>query len=631
MCGIAGIIGKDRDRVRDAVQRMTDALAHRGPDADGVEVHPFGSCWIGIGHRRLSILDLSPLGRQPMLHEPSGSRIIFNGEIYNFQSLREGLRKEGETFRSGSDTEALLAGVARHGPEYVKRLQGMYAFAEYDPRGPRLILSRDPAGIKPLYVAKAGGCFLFASEVRGILASGLVPRSVSRPAVAGLLAYGAVQQPLTLFESIRMNPPGSWQVIQAEGDDWKAEAPRIWWTPPEAETPPPEAETVQATAKLLDDAVRDHLIADVPVGVFLSAGLDSAVIAGLAARHSKDVRCFTVGFDDQPDFDELGVAGETAKRLGLPHTPIKIPPAAAEAAAAEWFAAADQPSMDGLNTFVISKAVRAHGVKVALCGLGADELFGGYASFHDVPKLRRLSKSVRWLPAGARRGVAGALAIHKSPLVRGKLADMLGSPGDVASLALQRRRALGNRQMANLGFDRANLGLTEDFLPPEAAAWLPGTGVDEGWAVSAIETRFYMTNVLLRDSDANGMAHSIEIRVPFLDQRLLEGMNRLPGSARFPAGKPPKHLLREAAKDVLYPELLARPKTGFALPLRRWMMGPLRPACEAGLLTLKDSRLMEPAGVDAVWNAFTSDPESQAWSRALTLAALGDYLRRHGG
>jgi asparagine synthase (glutamine-hydrolysing) len=629
MCGIAGVIGRDRDRVRDATSRMTAALAHRGPDADGVEVLPFGSSWVGLGHRRLAIQDLSPLGRNPMRHVPSGCWITYNGEVYNFPKLRADLERDGEQFKSGSDTEVVLAGITRHGPSFIKRLEGMYAFALFDPRGPNpsVTIVRDPAGIKPLYVAQQGGFFLFASEVRAILAAGFVPRRISKAAVGGMLAFGSIPQPLTIFDAIRMNPPGSWQSIHATEASWTADTPTVWWKPPSPETP--SGDVVSETRRHLDQAVRDHLISDVPVGVFLSAGLDSSVIAGYAAKCSPSIRTFTVGFGDQPDFDEIGIAAETAKRFGLPHTPIRIPGQDAEATAAEWFAMADQPSMDGLNTFVISKAIRSEGIKVALCGLGADELFGGYPSFRDVPKLQSLSRKVGWLPSSARRAVAGVLTATKPAVVRQKLFDMLSGASTAGRLALHRRRVMSDRQFSEFGLSAGDCGLTSDWLPPEAEAWIPDERADLGWAVSVVESRFYQTNVLLRDSDANGMAHALEIRVPFLDQRLLNFAHRLPGAVRFPPDKPPKALLREAAAEILHEDLLKRPKTGFTLPLRRWMTGPLRSTCELGLKSLKETGLVQPGGVDTVWNAFLADPESQVWSRALALVVLGDYLRRH--
>lgn len=626
MCGIACHIGRDRDRVRETVTRMNDALAHRGPDADGVEVHPFGSWWIGLAQRRLAIIDLSPQGRQPMAHAASGSRIVFNGEIYNYLRLRAELERDGERFASHSDTETILAGVARLGPSFVKRLQGMYAFAHYDPRRPSLTIARDPAGIKPLFVAEAHGELFFASEVRAIVGTGRVPRTISKAAVAGMLAYGSVPQPLSIFDHIRMMPPGAWQTIVPTADGPSRQSPTVWWTPPKPEKPGDEREVIDQTRQHLEDAVRDHLIADVPVGVFLSAGLDSSIIAGLAAKVNPNVQTFTVGFGDQPDMDEIDIAAETAKRFGVPHVPIRIPAQDAEASAAAWFAAADQPSMDGLNTYVISEAVRRQGIKVALCGLGGDELFGGYSTFRDVPKTMTFAKAIRWLPRSVRVGLARLATLHKPEVFREKFQEMLGGPATVARFTLLRRRFHNSKQLKLLGLTPKGWGVTDEWLPPDAI--VPSDDADPIWTISAIEAGRYMTDVLLRDSDANGLAHALEIRVPFLDQRLMDFAHRLPGETRLPPHKPGKWLLREAARDVLHDDLLNRPKTGFTLPLNRWMTGPLKSYCEYGLNALKQSGLVNPSGVDTIWQSFLSDPESAIWTRALALVTLGDYIRR---
>lgn len=626
MCGIAGIIGPDRERIDGALERMTAALVHRGPDDGGMELHPFGSGWIGLGHRRLSILDLSALGRQPMIHRNTGCRIIFNGEIYNSPRLRKNLQDEGDEFRSTSDTEVLLAGLARHGPEYAKALEGMYAFAHYDPRQPRLILARDPAGMKPLFYASVGGYFIFASEVRSLLSSGFIPRTIDRRALAGFLAYGSLPQPLTLFESIRMAPPGAWQTIVPIDEGWKTESAVSWWKPPPSKPISPDVDVVAETRRRLDDAVQSHLLSDVPVGIFLSAGLDSTAIAGLAARHSTSVQTFTVGFQNECNSDELDLATRTARQFGLPHSAIAISPTSAEQAAQDWLAAADQPSLDGFNTFIISSTVRARGMKVALSGLGADELFGGYPSFRDVPAIRKAARRVRWFPGAIRRGIGTVYAARRTRAVRRKFADMLAGPADISTLTLQRRQVLSDSQLALLGIDK-----TRRYLPGEAEIDLPDSESDEGWAISVLESRFYQTNTLLRDSDANGMAHSLEIRLPFLDQRLLEWAHGLPSTIRFPRNRPAKYLLREALADVIPPFLLNRPKTGFTLPLRRWMLGSLRTLCEAGLSTLKDASLVRAEAVDAIWGEFLADTEERSWSRAFTLVVLGDYLRRHGG
>lgn len=626
MCGIAGLIHPNPDVARTALAAMTAAQAHRGPDDEGTAVLPFGTGWLGLGHRRLSILDLSPLGHQPMSDPASGSSVVFNGEIYNFATLRAELEGEGVWFRGRSDTEVLLHALVRWGAAVLPRLEGMYAFAFHDRPGGRLLLARDPAGIKPVYMARVGPALLFASEVRAIRATGLVPDEVDRRGLAGLLAYGAVQHPFTLIRGVTSLPPGSCQEVTVRPDGgWVAAEPEVFWKFPPARADVDGPGAVTLVRETLDAAVRDHLVADVPVGVFLSAGLDSTVVAGLAARHSPRIQGFTVGFSDQPAFSETAAAAETAGRFGMRHVPIDLPASVAEAAAAEWLDRLDQPSVDGLNTYVISQAVRREGIKVALSGLGADELFGGYPSFRDVPRLARLRRRLGWLPAGARRGLAGALAVRRPRAARRKLAEMLTGRPALSALYFRRRRVLSDRELAALGVTPEPLGLTADFQAPGALDGLPDPA-DPVRAVSALEARFYQGNMLLRDTDANGMAHGLEIRVPFLDQRLLDRGHALAGPVRLPPGAPGKHLLRQAFPDLLRPELLARPKTGFTLPLRRWMAGPLRGLCEQGLRACADAAGLDPAGVRGVWEEFLAEPDGPQWTRALALVAAGRYL-----
>ncbi len=602
MCGIAGLIHRDPQLARHALALAAAALAHRGPDDQGEEVVPFGRGWLGLGQRRLSILDLSPLGHQPMTHVPTGAKIIYNGEIYNFQRLRTDLEQDGERFRGGSDTEVLLAGLTRYGRSYLPRLEGMYAFAFFDPRTATVLLARDPAGIKPLYLAESADALVFASEVRALLAAGVVRARFDPRGVAGFLAYGAVQHPLTLFDGITSLAPGTCLTIQVGEDGrWKkAGTPKAFWQLPGPEREITEADAVAAIRDTLDAAVKDHLISDVPVGLFLSSGLDSTILAGLAARHTPSLRSFTVVFADQPNFSEQRLAAETADLFGLSHTEVPLPMAEAESAVGDWLAALDQPSFDGLNVFVISRAVRQRGIKVALSGLGADELFGGYPSFRDVPRLRRLTRLVRRLPAGVRRGLGGVAGIGRSRPVRAKLTDMLGSDGSIRSLYLHRRRAMSDRQLAALGITAAGLDLGPDFLPPEAAPDVDADEADPVRVVSQLEFRCYQGNMLLRDADVNGMAFGLEIRVPFLAQRVLDLAHALPGSVRLPPGVPGKYLLRKAFSDLLRPTILNQPKRGFTLPISRWMAGSLRPRCERALSAVKDTGLLIPTGVDAV-------------------------------
>jgi asparagine synthase (glutamine-hydrolysing) len=631
MCGIAGILATNQQLVRRALPAMSACQRHRGPDSEGEAYLPLGDRHLlGLGHRRLAIIDLSPAGHQPMVHPITGDQIIFNGEIYNFQVLRDELLAAGETFRGTGDTEVMLHALARWGPEAVARFQGMFAFAYYGNRNRRLLVARDSVGIKPLYVAKADGVpLMFASEVRSILASGLVSRRLDPRGVAGLLAYGAVQQPLTIFRDVSSFPAGCYQIWEADGT---TRGPVRFWDYPTSTRPDiSEADAIDQLRAKLDAAVRDHLVADVPVGLFLSSGLDSTILAGLAARHTPHLNSFTVGFADQPDMSEQGLASETAKLFGLSHTNIDLTGKDAEDAAGRWLRSLDQPSVDGLNVFVISQAVRRAGMTVALSGQGGDELFCGYPSFRDVPRLRRLMRQVGWLPR-AMRGLLGKVAAaNRSHAVREKLVDMLQGDGSVLSLALQRRRAMSDSQIAALGLDAAELGLAPSFQPPEALATMASLdGLDDVAAVSQVESRFYQGNMLLRDGDANGMAHSLEIRVPLLDQRILDLAYSLPGRLRLPPRSAGKHLLRTAFAAMLRPALAEQKKRGFTLPIRRWMLGPLRERCESALAKLKATGVLRPAGVDAVWSAFLRDPESPIWSRAFTLVVLGSYVQETG-
>lgn len=635
MCGIAGIIAESETSVRRGLTAMLGRLTHRGPDDEGVEVVPFGRRFLGLGHRRLSVIDLSPAGHQPMAHPGTGDQIVFNGEVYNFEALRSSLPADA-ALRGRSDTEVMLHLLARDGPDACRRFDGMYAFAFLDRRNHRLVLARDPLGIKPLYLARTtdGGGLVFASEVRAVLASGLVDRRLSRAGVAGLLAYGAVQQPLTMYAAVRSLPPGGFVTIQPEDLGREAGAdfppPTVFWRPPTPDPSIDHARAVAATRAAVEASVRDHLVSDVPVGVFLSSGLDSTIVAGLAARHTPHLRSFTVDFADQPDASEADLAADTAGRFGLRHTKLAIPPGDAEASVVRWLEAADQPSIDGFQVYLISRAVRAAGIVVALSGLGGDELFGGYPSFRDVPRLRRAIRRLRMLPAPVRSGVARLAAARAPHHYRQKLADMFRTDGGLVDLALLRRRSMSDGQLASLGLRAGDLGLTPSFLDPSARASLPNDPDDATWTVSVAESMQYQGNMLLRDADVTGMAHGLEIRVPMIGQQVVDAAMAIPGAVRLPPGSIGKPLLRDAFADLLRPALLDQPKRGFALPFRQWMAGPLRPMCEAAIAGLKRNDLLEPAGVDAVWRRFVAEPDGPNWSRAFALVVLGSHVARAG-
>ena len=633
MCGIAGIVGPAAPWLEPALARMTRAQRHRGPDDEGLAWSSVGAARVGLGQRRLSIQDLSAAGHQPMAHPATGDLLVFNGEIYSAPTLSRELSAEGVHFRGHSDTEVLLHALRQWGTDCLGRLEGMYAFAWLDRVTGCLILARDPLGIKPLFVSQQGGHLLFASEVRALLASGRIAHDLDERGLASLLAYGSTQAPWTLFKSIAVFPAGRWQRIDlTPGGQASPRVPVPHWRFPAVGVVRTVEDAAGAVREQLTRSVRSHLLSDVPVGVFLSSGLDSTLVAGLAARHGTDLRACTVGFADAPDQSEAELAAETARAFGLPHDILWLEQKDALAAVTPWLDALDQPSMDGLNTFVISRRVRESGVVVALSGQGGDELFGGYPAFRDVPRLTHLLRWLAWLPPAVRSRLAGLLALGRGVAFREKLADMLRAGAEPTALALQRRRCFSDGQIGYLLRGRAlpapSLGVTTAFLDPAQLADLPLNQADIVHAVSLLESRFYLGNTLLPVGDITGMAHGLEIRVPMLDRPMLDLALSLPGAVKLPAGFANKAVLRAAFPDLLRPALLRQAKRGFVIPVRRWMRGALRPLCESALADVKNHPAFDPVAVEAVWQSFLRDPESPVWSRAWLLVALGWYLGR---
>lgn len=628
MCGIAGIVNATGEAADAALRKMTSALEHRGPDDAGTITLSWGASELALGHRRLSIIDVSQCGHQPMVHPLTGDTLVFNGEIYNFLEIRKELETLGERFTGSSDTEVLLHALSYWGADCIRRLNGMYAFAFYNQKQQNLILARDPAGIKPLYISESGGRILFASEVRAMLASGLVSHEIDRRGLATYFAFGAMQRPYTLFTSINEFPPGCYEVVSPPA---RRSVTRFWSFP----KPNPRIDAAEACCGLrerLSEAVRDQMVADVPLGVFLSSGIDSTIIAALAAQQREGVHAFTVGFSDHPDLSEQSVAIETARALGLRHTAINVSGDDTLHATERWLQSMDQPSVDGLNVFVISGAIRSHGIKVALAGNGGDELFGGYTGFWEVPFMMRAMRWTSWVNPRIRSMIAyGGLTLLRYPeAVRDKAFDVAAIGRNILGLYFQRRRMMSSFQLNRLGCGGPLQGLSADYIPTSALEGVELEHDDTMWNLSMLECSFYQPNTLLRDADVNAMAHGLEIRVPLLDQRVIDFANAIPGQVRLPPAGRPKQLLRTTFGAVLSHETLTQNKRGFVLPLRRWMAGPLRGLCEESMASLKSTGLVAAAGVDEVWNLFLREPESAIWSRALSLCVLGNYLRKLG-
>jgi asparagine synthase (glutamine-hydrolysing) len=559
MCGINGILGLSPAAPpvdREELVRTRDAMASRGPDGAGEWLS--ASREIGLGHRRLSIIDLSEAGAQPMASADGRYRIVFNGEIYNYAELREELLRAGVAFRSHSDTEVILALYAREGAGLLPRLRGMYAFAIWDGAARTLFLARDPYGIKPLYYSRQGGVFRFASQVKALEASGAVSEEVDPGAAAGFLLWGSVPEPLTIRRAVRALPAGHCLMVSTEDS---AAEPRPFQGAP-APTPGLDAGTA------LEDSVRAHLVADVPVGLFLSAGLDSALIAALARRHLPEPPAtFTLTFDrfQGTDRDEGPLAAEIARALGTRHTERRVGREDFLRLWPEALAAMDQPSIDGFNTFVVSRLASEAGFKVALSGLGGDEVLGGYPSFRDVPRWARagsLGRAVPGLPGLWPR--LARLALPRRP----KLAGLLGyAHGLSGAYFLRRGLFLPEELPALLGHDLAETGLAAyDPLIDAAAKIRPG---DTAWsAVHRLESGQYLRNQLLRDADWASMASSLELRVPLVDARLRTALE----AVRFePARSQGKAALVRRLAPELPEALFTRRKTGFAIPVMSFL------------------------------------------------------------
>jgi asparagine synthase (glutamine-hydrolysing) len=618
---------------------MLRGLAHRGPDADGVRpVSSSGGPPAVLVHTRLAILDLSPAGCQPMRdHPPDGSPanwIAFNGEVFNYQELHAPLAAAGWPCRTRCDTEAVLHAYRVWGVDCVDRFRGMFAWGLLDPARGIAWLCRDRLGIKPLYLYRpASGGLLFASEVRTLLAAGpeLVPPKVSAAAVEGFLAQGAVPGRRAIVEGVELLAPGTSLVVDWSGREVRRA--RYWSLANNAAPAEPVVDrpaAVEAVGQTLREAVKLRLISDVPLGLFLSGGIDSGALAAVATEVSgTKVRTLSVGFDEAA-FDETDTAAAVARQLGTEHTAVRLSGAGMQADIPAALAAVDQPTVDGFNTFVVSRAARQAGLTVALSGLGGDELFGGYPSFRDVPRAGKWQAASRLLGPVRPAVAAGLRAFGRRATA--KAAELIDRPADAVHRYLLRRELFLPAERRALhplpaGSDPST-GLPLDTLAELAAATADPDPVNQ---VSRLELTAYMRDMLLRDSDAFSMAAPIELRVPLLDHKLVEQVVRLPGRWKRPDPRP-KPLLIDAVGPRL-PEVIRRlPKKGFSFPWPAWLAGPLRAKVGAavGDRDVWAGLGFDPAAVARVWDRFTAGDRRVAAAQPLAFVVLYDYVTRHG-
>jgi asparagine synthase (glutamine-hydrolysing) len=617
MCGICGIVGEPD---AGAVRRMARAMVHRGPD-DEAFYEDGGAV---LGFRRLSIIDVAG-GRQPLSNEDGSVRVVFNGEIYNHRELRAGLERRGHVLRTGSDGEVISHLYEELGDDLVDRLNGIFAFAIWDVRQRHLMLARDPHGVKPLYYAESPGSLIFASEIKALVASGRVSRELDPEAVAQYLQYQVVPPPGAIVRGVRALEPG--RVLVRNGGPATV---RTYWTPP-AERPgaitSPE-EATHAVRAGLEQAVRSQLVAERPLGVFLSGGVDSSAIVALAARDVPHrLKTFSVGFTgpDEEVLSEWPWARLVAERYDTDHHEFVLTEDLFRQALPETLRAMDQPTADGINSYWVSYAAAQH-VTVALSGTGGDELFLGYGRDALLLEGRDLASPLRHLPAGYVRAITSlaqrvpddllwesVARIRRAAEWMARLDSTFISPRGIGIFELAERDRILAAGLRGQAF-RSSVDYLRGDVPPDLAHpadWL-----------ARLEQRAYLSFVLLRDIDAMSMAHSLEVRVPFLDRALGDIASRISSTLKLRGGVG-KWVLKHALRDLLPDEILFRPKMGFGLPYALWMRRSLEPLVRETLSPERVRRrgVFDPDATASLMDRFYRGDDN-VWRKLWTLFVL---------
>jgi asparagine synthase (glutamine-hydrolysing) len=630
MCGISGVIAFDRRLVAESIQAMNHAQSHRGPDDEGVWVQEGGHLMtdngaevIGLGHRRLSIIDISSAGHQPMTDTETGNWITFNGEIYNFRELRRSLESSGCSFRTGTDTEVILKAYGVWGLGCVERLRGIFAFGLWDAGRKRLLLARDQLGVKPLYIWQKDGMLVFASEVRAVLSSGFMPAQLDMDGLASYMAYGSVQEPFTLISGIRSLPAGYWM----EWQTGVTRTQRYWRIPSPEGAALAEPEDMYACLfARLEDAVKCQLVSDVPTGAFLSGGIDSTAIAALMKKNAgSNVRTFSVVFPESA-YDERKFSRLAARYMGTQHTEVELTGDRVIRCMDQAMNAFDQPSLDGLNTWFVSQAAREAGLTVALSGLGGDELFAGYEGFHKPLLAERYGRIIQAAPLWMRNLLSlPLLRLGTSEAVR-KLGELLTTPRHPYFVTRRFFNEFQIRRLLCKDAMRSSNWETEALMPLEDEA----AGYDPISRASAFELQTYMRSTLLRDTDQMSMSHALEVRVPLIDHKLVELIFSLPGRCRIVAGQP-KSLLTLPLQDMLPDECVHRRKMGFELPFKEWFAGSLHARMQDAFCaeTSEESTWpFDPSALKMLWRQFQEGRVN--WSRVWGVFVLLRWLKRYG-
>ncbi len=621
MCGISGIWDYDnRYDARRLVEQMNNRQQHRGPDYQDIKSLDN----ITFGHTRLAIIDLDARANQPMISPDRRFILTFNGEIYNYRTLKKQLEPDFP-FKTESDTEVVLAAFQKWGHNCVSKFNGMFAFAVFDTQKNELFLARDRMGIKPLYFIYETNYFLFASEIRSLIATGLFKPSMRYASFIEYLRYQTVYAPNTILEQVQMLESGTYLVINEDGDAFKTK----YW---QAETTviQPHLSYDEVKTKIKDKfftAVEKRMIADVPLGAFLSGGIDSsAVVAAMASQSDTQISTFSVGFKED-EFNESQYAEAIARKYRTAHQTIMLTADDFLHTIPQAVSAIDHPTGDGINTYVVSQATKQAGLTVALSGLGGDELFAGYPLFKQLIHI----KEKKWIlpfPGIVKKLFAQAyIAKHKSAAAEKQMELLKLNYFDLPDVYPYIRLMLTDKHILNLVKPNVPKGNYFEWFHSLVGYDAKGFELPFLSRISVLEMLTYMQHTLLRDTDQMSMAHALEVRVPFLDHELVEFVLGVKDEYKYPYS--PKQLFTDSMGDLLPSEIINRPKMGFVLPWEKWMKTELRPFVEQHLQSFKQRDFINEKYVDFMWQKFLSGDQRFTWARIWYLVVLENWLNSH--
>ncbi|NNF01739.1 MAG: asparagine synthase (glutamine-hydrolyzing) [Bacteroidia bacterium] len=605
MCGIVGIKGYNgSEDLQQVAENAKAAMSHRGPDDNGTYIKDD----LFLGHQRLAIIDLSPLGHQPMSNNDGAITITFNGEIFNYLEIKKQLTEY--QFKSNSDTEVMLAAYEKWGIDCLQHFNGMFAFAIHDKNNNRLFIARDRLGIKPLYYYQKDSLFIFSSELRAIIATGLIKPSINKSVIKEYFTYQTVHAPNTMLKDVEQLLPGQYMLV--DEDDTKID---YYWNISKSVNHKAKDQDYKSICKTTKDelnkAVERRLIADVPLGAFLSGGIDSSAIVGLMSNMlDQPVKTFNVAFDEE-EFSEAKYASIIAKRFKTDHHEIRLTPNDFLKNLPNALSALDHPSGDGPNSYTVSQVTRENGLTVALSGLGGDELFAGYPVFKRSMKIDQM-KWLWSLPGFVRKGAGLMLESVKPGVSSEKARQLLNlNDGSLSSTFPISRQVSGEKLLQDIIIEDPSS--SDDVLKSMLLNTFNGNenNIPLLSKVSIAEITSYMQNVLLRDTDQMSMAHALEVRVPFLDHNLVEYVLGIPDVHKDPIT--PKKLLIDSIGDLLPDEIINRKKMGFVFPWEIWLKNDLQKLCDQNIKSLAGRSFINEEKLISRWTAFQNNDRSVRW------------------